>query len=47
MYGMWFTDAIVTDDINWYEMELVFMIMLIKNDVIDDNIDMKWCYYYW
>ena len=46
MCEMWFTDDIVIDYINWYEMTLIFMIMLIENDVvIDDNIDMKWCYY--
>jgi len=46
MREMWFTDDIVIDDINWYEMTLIFMIMLIENDVvIGDNIDMKWCYY--
>ena len=40
---MWFTDDIVIDDINWYEVTLMFMIMLIKNDVvIEYDIDNNW-----
>ena len=31
------------DDINWYEVMLMFMIMLIENDVIiEDDIDNNW-----
>ena len=59
---MWFTDDIAIDDINWYEGTLMFMIMLIENDVVIegdidnnwwddvgvyDNIDMRWCCYWW
>jgi len=41
--GMWFTYDIVIDDINWYEVTLMFMIMLIENDVvIKDDIDNNW-----
>ena len=51
---MWFID-----DINWYDVMLMFMIMSIENDVVIeddidrddvgvyDNIDMKWCCYWW
>ena len=35
---MWFTD-----DINWYKVMLMFMIMLIENDVVIENdIDNNW-----
>ena len=34
MCGMWFTDDIIIDDINWYEVTLMFMIMLIENDIV-------------
>ena len=35
---MWFTD-----DINLYEVTLMFMVMLIENDVIiEDDIDNNW-----
>ena len=37
---MWSTDDIVIDDINLYEVMLMFMITLIENDVvIEDDID--------
>ena len=37
---MWFTHDIVIDDINWYEVTLMLMIMLIENDVvIEDDSD--------
>jgi len=40
MGGMWFTDDIVINDINWYKVTLLFMIMLIEYDVvIEDDID--------
>ena len=40
---MWFTNDIVIDDINWYKVTLVFMIMLIENVVvIEDDIDNNW-----
>ena len=39
---MWFTDDIVIDDINLYEVTLMFMIMLIENDVIEDDFDNNW-----
>ena len=43
MCGMWFTDDNVIGDINWYEVMLMFMIMLIENDVvIEDDIDNNW-----
>ena len=43
MCGMWFTDDIVINDINWYEVTLMFMIMLIEYDVvIKDDIDNNW-----
>jgi len=48
MCGIWFTDDIVIDDINWYEMTLVFMIILIWDDVIivGNVIEMRgrWCW---
>jgi len=38
MCGMWFINDIVIDDINWFEIMLVLMIILIWDDVvIDDN----------
>ena len=41
--GLWFTDDIVIDDINWYEVMLRFMIMLIDNDVVvEDDIYNNW-----
>ena len=43
-------DAVIEDDIdnNWYETMLVFMIILIWDDVvIDDYVDMRWCCYWW
>ena len=43
MCGMWFTDDNVIGDINWYGMTLMFMIMLIENDVvIEDDSDNNW-----
>ena len=40
---MWFTDDIIIDDINQYKVTLMFMIMLIENDVvIEDDIDNNW-----
>ena len=43
MCGMWFTNDIVINDINLYEVMLVFMIMLIEYDVaIEDDIDNNW-----
>ena len=40
---MWFTDDIINNDINWYEVTLMFMIILIENDVvIEDDIDNDW-----
>ena len=43
MCGMWFTDDNVIGDINWYGMTLMFMIMLIENDVvIEYDIDNNW-----
>ena len=59
MCRVWFTNDIVFYDINWYEMTLVLMIILIWDDVviddnnwwdnvgIYDNIDMRWYYYWW
>jgi len=37
-------DVVIADDIhkNWYETMLVFMIILIWDDVIDDYADMRW-----
>ena len=43
-------DVVIEDDIdnNWYETMLVFMIILIWDDVvIDDYVDMSWCCYWW
>ena len=37
---MWFTDDIVIDDINWYEMLLLLMIMLIWDDVVTYDKDL-------
>ena len=37
MCEMRFNDDIVIDDINWYEVTLMFMIMLIPNDVVIEN----------
>ena len=35
---MWFID-----DINWYDVTLIFMIMLIENDVVfEDDINNNW-----
>ena len=46
MWGMWFTGDIVIDDINWYEVTLLFMIILIEYDVvIEDDIDNNWYWY--
>ena len=43
MCGMWFTDDIVIDDWNWYDVTLMFMIMLMENDVvIEDDSDNNW-----
>ena len=43
MYGMWFTDDTIIDHINWYEVTLMFIIMLIeKSVVIEDDIDNNW-----
>ena len=40
---MWFTDDIINNDINWYEVTLMFMIILIENDVvIEDDVDNNW-----
>ena len=40
---MWLTDNIVINDINWYEVTLMFMIMLIEYDVvIEEDIDNNW-----
>ena len=44
---MWLTLDVVSDDINWYEVRLMFMMILIWNDVvIDDYVNMSWCYYW-
>jgi len=43
-------DVVIEDDIdnNLYETMLVFMIILIRDDVvIDDYVDMSWCCYWW
>ena len=43
-------DVVIEDDIdnNWYETMLVFMIILIWDDVvIDDYVDMRLCYCCW
>ena len=43
MCRMWFIDDIVIDYINLYEVTLMFMIMLIENDiVIEEDIDNNW-----
>jgi len=43
MCGMWIFDDIVINDINWYEMMLMFIIMLIEYGVvIKDYIDNNW-----
>ena len=39
---MWITDDIVIDDINWYEVMLMFMIMLIENDVVIEDDSDSW-----
>jgi len=40
---MCFTDDMIIDDINWYKVVLMFMTMLIENDVvIEDDIDNNW-----
>ena len=40
---MWFINDIVIDDINWHKVMLMFMIMLIENDVvIEYDIDNNW-----
>ena len=46
--GMWLTIDVVIDDINWYEVRLMLMMILIWNDVIiDDYVNMSWCCYWW
>ena len=42
MCGMWFTDDIVIDDTNLYEVTLMFMIMLIENDDVENDIVVVW-----
>ena len=46
--GMWLTVDVSIDDVNWYEVRLMFMMILIWDDVvIDDCVDMRWCCYQW
>jgi len=48
MCVMWFTDDIVIDDIKWYDVTLMFMIMLMEYDVvIEDDIDNNWYEMMW
>ena len=46
--GMRLTVDLVIDDINWYVVMLIFMMVLIWDDVAnEDHVNMNWCYYCW
>ena len=46
--GMWLTVDVAIDDFNWYVVMLIFMMILIWDDVAnEDHVNMNWCYYWW
>ena len=46
--GMRLTIDVAIDDLNWYVVMLIFMMILIWDDVVsDDQVNMNWCYYWW
>ena len=45
---MRFTVDVVIDDFNWYVVMLIFMMILIWDDVAnEDHVNMNWYYYWW
>ena len=45
---MWLTVDVAIDDFNWYVVMLIFMMILIWDDVAnEDHVNMNWCSYWW
>ena len=46
--GMRLTVDVAIDDFNWYVVMLIFMMILIWDDVVNkDHVNMNWCYCWW
>ena len=46
--GMRLAINVAIDDFNWYVVMLIFMMILIWDDVAnEDHVNMNWCYYWW